>query len=80
MQLEVGISRRRLSYGESRSARLRLRIVETEVATCSIGDLRTLLSPHMRAKKPRNHAVLEMRGFLRAPPRLSQAKVAVSQL
>jgi hypothetical protein len=56
MQLEVGISRRRLSYDESRSARLGLRIVETEVATCSIGDLRTLLSPHMRAKKPRNHA------------------------
>ena len=55
MQLEVGISRRRLSYDESRSARLGLRIVETEVATCSIGDLRTLLSPHMRAKKPRNH-------------------------
>src|SRR5271163_3685676 len=29
------------------------------------GTLRTLLSPHIRAKKPRNHAVLEMRGFLR---------------
>ena len=53
-----------------------LRIVETEVATCSIGDLRTLLSPHMRAKKPRNHAVLEMRGFLR---RLSLFRAELEQ-
>src|SRR5208337_485969 len=37
-------------------------------------DLRALLSPRMRAKKPRNHAVLEMRGFLRtAPPSKSSA-------
>ncbi len=28
-------------------------------------DLKAILSPRMRAKKPRNHAVLQMRGFLR---------------
>ena len=29
-------------------------------------DLRAILSPRIRVKKPRNHAVLEMRGFLSA--------------
>ena len=31
-------------------------------------DLKAILSPRMRAKKPRNHAVLQMRGFLRGCP------------
>ncbi len=50
MQLEVGASLRRLSYDESRSASSGLRIVETEVAPCSMWDFRATLSPRMRAK------------------------------
>ena len=66
MQLEVGASLRRLSYDESQSASSGLLIVETELAQYSMWDFRAILSPRMRAKKPRNYAALEMRGFLRS--------------
>ena len=65
MQLEVGASLRRVSYDESWSASSGIRIVEKEVAPCSMWDLRALRSPLMRAQKPRSQAVREMRGFLR---------------
>ena len=38
---------------------------QKEVAPCSMRDLGAVRSPHMRAKKPGNQAVLKMRGFLR---------------
>ena len=43
-------------------------------------DLRAILSPGKRAEKPRNHAVLEMRGFLRLLPKRWKVEQTIGAL
>ncbi len=47
------------------SPEARVRRSELSIAPCSMWDLSALHSPLMRAKRPRNQAVLKIRGFLR---------------